>query len=332
MKIATAALAAFLVTGLGAPALGDEDDVPRNLERNAPAAVVQVRNLVVVNSDMIRLGDLFSNVPGDQARINVAYAPEPGKQATFDAGWLGRVARSHKLDWRPVSKLDRSVVERDAIAIDPEEVRDRVLSALIDKGAPADSLVELSNNFLKIYVPSDATAALVVEDVIYDQRSGRFTAIVAAPPDDPRAKRVRVTGQTHKMAEVPVLSHRVLPGEIIAEKDLQWIQTRADRMGADVITEPGSLIGRTPRSNVRAGVPVRLTEVQRPVLVTQNSLVTMILRAPQMMLTAKGRALDNGADGDTVRVSNSQSNTVVEAVVTGTGMVSVRPMGHALIN
>ncbi len=46
-----------------------------------------------------------------------------------------------------------------------------------------------------------------------------------------------------------------------------------------------------------------------------------------MTLTAQGRALEDGGAGDTVRVVNTQSNTVVQAVVTGANRVSVLPAG-----
>ncbi|HMA14754.1 MAG: flagella basal body P-ring formation protein FlgA [Bacteroidota bacterium] len=44
-----------------------------------------------------------------------------------------------------------------------------------------------------------------------------------------------------------------------------------------------------------------------------------------MQLTAQGRALENGAEGDVVRVMNTSSNTVVSAVVIDSGVVEVVP-------
>ena len=44
-----------------------------------------------------------------------------------------------------------------------------------------------------------------------------------------------------------------------------------------------------------------------------------------MALTALGRALDDGALGDTIRVLNSQTKIVVDATVSGNGHVSVAP-------
>ena len=292
----------------------------------AEAAPVALRQSVTVSGGLVRLGDLF--VPaGDKAEAAVAYAPAPGKRAIFDARWLYRVARAYGLNWRPLSIHDKAVVARESIVIGRREIADHILAALVDKGVDADMRVELSNRMLRIHVPGDSTATVAVEDVAYDARTRRFIAIVAAPADDPAARRIRVTGRVHRVIDVPVLTRRVLAGEVIRERDVKWIAMRGDRLQRDTIQDPGALIGKSPRRGLRAGVPVRVSDVRLPVLVPRRSLVTIMYRVRSMTLTAQGRALEDGGAGDTVRVANTQSNTVVQAVVTGANRVSVQPAG-----
>ena len=290
----------------------------------AEAAPVTLRQSVTVSGKLVRLGDLF--VPaGDKAEAAVAYAPAPGKRAIFDARWLYRVARAYGLNWRPLSIHEKAVVARESIVIGRREIADRILAALVDKGVDADMQVELSNRMLRIHVPGDSTATVAVEDVAYDPRTRRFIAIVAAPADDPAARRIRVTGRVHRVIDVPVLTRRVLAGEVIRERDVKRISMRSDRLHRDTIQDPGALIGKSPRRGLRAGVPVRVSDVRLPVLVPRRSLVTIVYRVRSMTLTAQGRALEDGGAGDTVRVANTQSNTVVQAVVTGANRVSVQP-------
>ena len=292
----------------------------------AEAAPVALRQSVTVSGGLVRLGDLF--VPaGDKAEAAVAYAPAPGKRAIFDARWLYRVARAYGLNWRPLSIHDKAVVARESIVIGRREIADHILAALVDKGVDADMRVELSNRMLRIHVPGDSTATVAVEDVAYDPRTRRFIAIVAAPADDPAARRIRVTGRVHRVIDVPVLTRRVLAGEVIRKRDVKWIAMRGDRLQRDTIQDSGALIGKSPRRGLRAGVPVRVSDVRLPVLVPRRSLVTIMYRVRSMTLTAQGRALEDGGAGDTVRVANTQSNTVVQAVVTGANRVSVQPAG-----
>lgn len=292
----------------------------------AEAAPVTLRQSVTVSGKLVRLGDLF--VPaGDKAEAAVAYAPAPGKRAIFDARWLYRVARAYGLNWRPLSIHEKAVVARESIVIGRREIADHILAALVDKGVDADMQVELSNRMLRIHVPSDSTATVVVEDVAYDARTRRFIAIVAAPAGDPAARRIRVTGRVHRVIDVPVLTRRVLAGEVIRVRDVKRIAMRSDRLQRDTIQDPGALIGKSPRRGLRAGVPVRVSDVRLPVLVPRRSLVTITYRVRSMTLIAQGRALEDGGAGDTVRVANTQSNTVVQAVVTGANRVSVQPAG-----
>lgn len=290
----------------------------------AEAGPVTLRQSVTVSGTLVRLGDLF--VPaGDKAEAAVAYAPAPGKRAIFDARWLYRVARAYGLDWRPLSIHEKAVVARDSIVIGRREIADHILAALVEKGVDADMQVELSNRMLRIHVPGDSSATVAVEDVAYEPRTRRFIAIVAAPADDPAARRIRVTGRLHRVIDVPVLTRRVLAGQVIRARDVKRIRMRSDRLQRDAIQDPGDLIGKSPRRGLRAGVPVRVSDVRLPVLVPRHSLVTITYRVQSMRLTAQGRALEDGGAGDTVRVANTQSNTVVQAVVTGANRVSVQP-------
>ena len=82
---------------------------------------------------------------------------------------------------------------------------------------------------------------------------------------------------------------------------------------------------RFPNKNIRmlAGKPLMNGDVRAPRLVTKGSLVTMVLKTPHMVLTSKGKALGHAAKGETVKVMNTQSKTVIEGEVTATGMVWV---------
>ena len=314
-----------------APAVKETPAVPEMLANQADQ--IFLRESVMVSGKLIRLGDLFANA-GETADVPVAYSPKPGKRATFDSNWLYRVAQGYKLKWRPLSIHVKAVVERDSIVIKREEIEDHILAALIDKdvGVDGDMSVEVNNRMLRLYVAGDSDATLYVEDVEFEPRTNRFTAIVTAPVNDPAAPRTRVTGRVFKVSEVPVLNRRMLSGEIISARDIEWIKLRSKRLQNDAILTAEDLIGKAPRRSMRAGAPIRSSEVRRPVLVPRGGLVTIVLRMPDMILTAQGKALDEGSDGDTIRVTNTQSNTVIEAVVSGASIVSVRPTNRVAMN
>ena len=295
------------------------------------AEKVLLKETVTVNSRRVYIGDLFSSA-GDKANIAVAYAPKPGQRAIFDARWLYRVARAYNLDWRPLGNQDQVVVERKSQVITREEIEDHIRAALIERGADQNITVELSNRMMRLYIAGDANSIISVEDVIYEPRTKRFTAIILAPAGTPGATRTRVTGRVNRVVEVPVVERQMMPNELITKNDIKWIKVRGDRLPKDAITDIDELIGKAAKRRLRAGVPVRRAAVQRPILVPKGSLVTIILKTPRMTLTSQGKALENGTDGDTIRVTNLQSKKVIEAEVTGTARVAILSYGRLVIN
>lgn len=296
----------------------------------AKAETVLLREATIVNSKVVRLGDLFVGV-GDKADITVAYAPEPGKRAIFDANWLNRVARAYRLNWRPLSLKDQVVVERDSLMVTREEIEDHVRAALIARGVEPEMQIELTNRMLRIYLPGTATSTIGVEDVAYETRTGRFAAVIAAPAGDPAAARVRVSGRVHKMTRVPVPARRLMAKDVIGERDIKFVSMRDGRVPRDAVTDVENLVGMAAKRGLREGVPVQSNAVQQPILVPKGSLVTIVLQDRRMTLTAQGKALDNGSDGDTIRVTNSRSKKTIEAEVAGPGKVVVRSVATVAI-
>jgi flagella basal body P-ring formation protein FlgA len=58
-------------------------------------------------------------------------------------------------------------------------------------------------------------------------------------------------------------------------------------------------------------------------LVVRGSLVMMKIQTSLMTVTAQGKAQQDGAMGETIRVLNTQSNRVVEGVVTAPGVIDI---------
>ncbi len=290
----------------------------------AQASPSTLNERITVTDKYVLLGDLFENA-GEKADKAVAYSPRPGKSTTFEARWLYKVARSYQLDWRPHSLNVRAVVIRDSNVIYRPQIEEELLTALLDQGAPKNSVVQINNRTLKIHVNADQAPSLEVEEIYFDKRSRRFSAIIAAPAGDPSAQRFRVAGRTHGVQEIPVPTRRILKGEIIGESDVEWLKVRLDRMDSNTAVSMDQIIGMTPKRALREGIAFRIRDVQRPIAVSKRSLVTLILKTPLMTMTAKGKALDNGAKGETIRVINSKSKTIVEAVVIGPGQATVTP-------
>jgi len=295
---------------------------------SAVAADAQtLRADVSVDGDRVLLGDVFEDA-GPLAAVPLMQAPAPGREIVLDADWLSRAAAAYGLDWRPGSRLDRAVVTRRAVAVPLDDVRAALAGAAAERlpGRVARAEVEVDDRDLAIGLPPTAEPTVAVESMSLDPATGRFEAVLAAPAQGRVLERRRVSGRAHALLDVPVLARRVLPGEVIGIRDIDWTQVRDGRATADAVMDPERLIGMTVRRPQRAGEPVGYRDVVAPVVVQRGGAVSIVFEGPNLTLVARGRALENGSVGDTVRVANVQSDHVVEARVDRPGVVRiVRP-------
>jgi flagella basal body P-ring formation protein FlgA len=292
------------------------------LSSGAARAEPALRPTVTVERDAILLGDLFSDA-GAHAADWVAPAPPPGSRTIFDAAWLAAAAREHQLDWRPVTSFDRASVERATRIVTSDQIARRILDE-IGRREPIDGAeIQLDNTGLRLLVAREGPDTLAVEGLTIDARTGRFSALVTAPADDPNAERQRVGGRLIHMMQLLVLNHPLATGDIIRQGDLETLSIRAERAAPDAIADARELIGKTPRRPLRAHEPMRGGDVQAPVVVHKNDLVTIVLETPTMHLTAQGKALEDGGLGAAIRIANTKSDRIIEAVVTGPNIVTL---------
>lgn len=295
----------------------------------ADSLPVSLKATAAIEGETVRLGDLWDNL-GDKADTVIASAPQPGKRVSADARWLAAVAQNYGINWQPASAFDRIVIERSAQMVDVKLIESELREALGMEGVPAPFNFEITNRTalnMMVPAPSGGPVGVAVRDVIWDSRTSRFTATVEAPAGAPNALRQRINGHVFTVARIPVLNRTIGRGDVITERDVEWVEARAETVRRDIVNDVRQLVGQEPRLQVRQGAPVRLADLQRPVMVPRNSTVTMTVKTPFMTLTTQGRSVEEGGKGDVIRVTNLHSKRVVEAVVDGPGTVVVTPNG-----
>lgn len=289
-----------------------------------------------VGEDLIRLKDLFTGVTGSIAERAVAHAPPPGEQKVIDTRTLATLSARYRVGWKPETRFDRVVVTRTSAQVDEATIRAALLRAYMDQAGAftgAASLdMKLDESFVTIHLPTGSDTDVAVERFDHDRSSGRFSAVIRAPADGgPTAKRRRLSGQVLAVTDVPVLNRAVRHGEVIQPQDIDWIQVRADRVRRNFALTEDELVGQTPRRRIGAGELVRVSDVQAPIVVPKGTVITMALHSGFMVLTAQGRAVEDGAMGETIRVINTTTNRVVHARVVRPDLVEVRPHNQLVL-
>lgn len=285
----------------------------------APAQSLRT-DVVMVEGDLVRLSDLFDGTTSDRP---VLRAPAPGRRVSVEIQQLMEIARANGLSWRPQTRFDRVLVERIGKTLDQNDILPVLRRALVADGARASDEIDLGSRSITISLPLDAPAEVEVRQIQYDRNTGRFIATLHAGGNHPGSQRATIQGRVFATARLPVLRRSIGVGETIRAADVEMAQVREDAARRDLISNPEKLIGLTARQRLREREPVREIDVRPATLVTRNGNVTIVLQLGNMSLTAQGRAVEEGAKGDTIRVLNTTSNRQIEGVVVAPDTVAV---------
>lgn len=292
--------------------------LPLLLAAPAAAAEVVARAHAEVAGPVVRLGDLFEGV-GAGAERPLGPAPAPGSRYVVPPQQLAAIARSQGLRFAGGGP---TVVERPGRALS----REAVLVALHDAlGVEREREIELAP-YAPPMVPLAADLRVVAEDLQLDPATGRFTATLAVVASGEPPLRTRLSGRVAaRTITVPVAARRLAPGATIQATDLRQVALPLDRVPEEAIVDETRLRGRIVQRPVAAGAPILAADLGGRAVVARNSAVTMSVSLPGLVVTAQGRALEDGAPGDVIQVMNLASRAVVEAKVLGPGRVAVAP-------
>lgn len=296
----------------------------------SPVLAAELRAGIVVSGGAVTLGDLFDDA-GDAARTIVADAPAPGLTSNISISRVSLAARRNGIAWRNTTGLTHVTVARAGTPVPEAEVSAAVATAIMASTPALPATAKLQVDFLNgaagVQVGADAPRTIKVEQIAFNARTGNFDALLRAPATDFAGPMRRVSGRAYPVADVPVLTRDIATGEVVRAADIEWITLPANRVSQNIVTAADQLVGMSPRHPLRAGDPLRMSDVAPPVVVAKGAQVDMTYVSGMLTLMVRGRALQNGAVGDTVDVLNSRSNRTVQGVVEGPGIVRIEAFG-----
>lgn len=210
-----------------------------------------------------------------------------------------------------------------APAVRADTTSDAIRNALADRFDIADAPIAID-----IVYDTALPAALAktnspvsLRDFRFDRMSGRFSTMAASL--DGGGAEAAVTGYVKATIEVPVLRRTLQRGEVIVDEDVDYVTMPAASLQKGLMLDPSKLVGTAARRTLHADRAVRAADLMTPILVAKNSNVSMIYAVGALQITARGRALSDAGQGETVLVLNTTSKKTVEAVVLNANTVAV---------
>jgi flagella basal body P-ring formation protein FlgA len=313
---------AFLLAAVSAPAEGAAK----------AAAIPTLKDSTSVEGEFVRLGDLIENL-GNAAQTPVFRAPELGASGTiqvyriieaartagvlvFDTRGISEVLVTRATRTIPVTEIERAVAETAAKQIGIQDSAN--VAVVFDSGARPLSVE-----------PSAAAAPRLVQ-FNYDPRSQRFDASLDVPGSAAiRKKPARVSGYLYETVEIPTVIRAFTRGEIVRDEDVQMERRPKAEITPDTIRNSAAVVGHAARRDLRAGQPIRISEMMKPELIARGDTVTLTFDSPGVILSLRAKAMESGTEGDVIQVMNPQSKRTIQATVEGPGHVVVHSMKSA---
>jgi len=316
-----AVIAALIALGPAIVRAADPDAAP----------VPTLKRQAVVLGEIVRIGDLIDGA-GSAAGIAIFRAPDVGETGRVPAYQVLAAARAYGIERVDTQGNSEVTVTRAGRVLAARDIEAAIARTLVTRGGVPDSrdltvTLDREPSPLRLQSAADLRALYTY----YNARSGRFDITFELTDEAAHRSTQRYSGYAVETLPVAVTLRPLARGEVVRADDVT-IERRpkADfREGAPAAADP---TGLALRHQMRAGQPLRASDLMRPEIVQRNEAVTLVYEAPGLTLTMRGKALDPGAQGDVVSVLNSQSNRKVQGTVVGPARVVVRNAAPRLVS
>lgn len=286
------------------------------------AMAADLKAETIITDDYIRLGDIFDGVKN--ADYVLGPAPQPGKDMILNARTLYKIASALDVDWKPRYTTEQTVLRREAVILSQEEISKALEVKIVESGVDDKFNITFTNTIKDIVLPANADETMDVTAFTFNPQSDSFDAVIVAPSKEDPQKRINISGRIERLVPVPVLKSGLKNGDIISAHDIDFVEMPKNRIPSGIITQEQDLLNMTPRRVISGGKLVMQNDIEKPKMVDRGDSITLVFANGPLLLTAKGKSLQAGAMGDTVRVSNLDSNKNLQGVVTADREVTIR--------
>lgn len=135
---------------------------------------------------------------------------------------------------------------------------------------------------------------------------------------------IYVPAQVQVFDRVVVSARPLSRGSVLAAGDVELTDMEVTHLAGGYLGAPDQAIGKMLRRNVQLGAVLGPGLLELPKLIQRGERVQIIARTGGMEVRMEGEALEDGAEGQVIRVRNRSSKRHVEARVAAPGTVEIR--------
>ncbi len=170
-----------------------------------------------------------------------------------------------------------------------------------------------------------------LEKVAVDAAQNRFIASIIVRNSKKMLEVLEIKGKYIEMTNIPVPASQLMPDEPIQAEDLTEAAVASNLITKRTAIKKEQLIGMVPRRTLAAMKPVAIRDVEAPKVIVKGDTVLVRVANNFMQLTVQGKAMNDAALGEDVRVLNMQSKRTVQGTAAGAQLVEVALLSAPLV-
>lgn len=130
------------------------------------------------------------------------------------------------------------------------------------------------------------------------------------------------TGEAAEV-QVPVLKQPLQRGQTITADNITMVGMPASKVFASTITSSNELVGQQTVRPLEAGKAVNKLHVRVAPMISRNQMVTLVYRKGGIELSGSAQALEDGQQGQTIRIVNPSTRSTLTGTVMSDSTVHV---------
>ncbi len=132
-----------------------------------------------------------------------------------------------------------------------------------------------------------------------------------------------VTVKADVYLSVVMAAREIARGEVMPPDGLVMKRYNISNLRGEPLLSREATMGLTAKRTLRPWKPILRTQLEQPLLVKRGQAVTILSQTGEIRAQTAGVALKDGRQHETIKVQNSSSERVIDAIVAGPGQVSV---------
>jgi flagella basal body P-ring formation protein FlgA len=255
-------------------------------------------------------------------KISLGSSPRPGETATLTASQVIERMREEGIDLNNIGYAFPRVmtIERAARSITAREVEAAIKAAVTN--ISADNLeirsIDYSNK-VKVAPGKLSLAARIVPA----SRAGRYNAQVEAVVKGEEPVRFSVPLVVKEWIDLPVAKRALPRGVLVSEDDVVMARAELSEISSDAARESEHIVGYATRQPISHGEAFQRRKLAIPPMIQNGARITVQYKTSMLEATSQGTALEDGIEGQQIRVRNEGSKRIISGTVIEPGLVRV---------